>query len=264
MKRAASRELPPERRAAQLEREKQAKITGLQTPTQTEDRYPGWVLEVRKKSGANTPTPYQTPGDLRRGMTTDEQNDAIGIELGARDIIDPLASPTPRSSPDSSTIHGRRCGHPVHRPSSSVACYPCWEPTSGDKPRIPHAHHFNFNVCRQHPVVFEGTRICRQLDKGHPDVRSIFLGVGDSAPRTWTGSLPLCIWTRPDTTDHLRRRHALQSCSGRAWRPHPTGRRGPGLAISRIGFPEELLPSRHTHLGQDDAAAMTTTTNIFI
>ena len=71
-KRAASRELPPERRAAQLEREKQAKITGLQTPTQTEDRYPGWVLEVRKKSGADTPTPYQTPGDLKRGMTTDE------------------------------------------------------------------------------------------------------------------------------------------------------------------------------------------------
>ena len=61
----ASRELPLERRAAQLEREKQAQITGLQTPTQTEDRYPGWVLQVRKKTGADTPTPYRTPGDSK-------------------------------------------------------------------------------------------------------------------------------------------------------------------------------------------------------
>ena len=34
--------------------------------------------------------------------------------------------------------------------------------------------------------------------------------------------------------------------------------------MSRIGFPEELPPSQHTHLGQDDAAVMTTTMNIFI
>ena len=97
-KQAASRGLLPECRAAQLEREKQAKITGLQTPTQTEDRYPGWVLQVRKKPGADTPTPYRTPSDSNRGMTTDEHNDAIGVELGAKDVIDPLASPAPRSS----------------------------------------------------------------------------------------------------------------------------------------------------------------------
>ena len=30
-------------------------------------------------------------------------DDAIGIELGARDVIDPLASPTPRSSPGPQT-----------------------------------------------------------------------------------------------------------------------------------------------------------------
>ena len=56
-KQKASRELPPERRAAQLEREKQARVTGLPTSTQTEDRYPGWVAEVHKKPGADTPTP---------------------------------------------------------------------------------------------------------------------------------------------------------------------------------------------------------------
>ena len=96
--------MPPERRAAQLEREKQAKITGLPASTQTEDRYPGWVAEVRKKPGTNTPTPYQSPGDLRRGMTTEERNAALGAELGADDLIDPLASPVPpRSSPGPQT-----------------------------------------------------------------------------------------------------------------------------------------------------------------
>ena len=94
----ASRELPPERRAAQLEREKQAKITGLPASTQTEDRYPGWVPQVRKKPGADTPMPYKSPGDLKRGMTTEERDAALGAELGADDLIDPLASPVPRRS----------------------------------------------------------------------------------------------------------------------------------------------------------------------
>ena len=97
-KQKASHELPPERRAAQLEREKQAKVTGLPTSTQTEDRYPGWVAEVRKKPGTDTPMPYKTPGDLKRGMTTEERDAALGAELGADDLIDPLASPAPRRS----------------------------------------------------------------------------------------------------------------------------------------------------------------------
>ena len=97
-KQKASRELPPECRAAQLERERQARITGLQTPTQTEDRYPGWVAAVRKKPGADTPTPYKTPGDLKRGMTTEERDAALGAELGADAVVDPLASPAPRRS----------------------------------------------------------------------------------------------------------------------------------------------------------------------
>ena len=96
----ASRELPPERRAAQLEREKQAKITGLHTSTHTEERYPGWVVQVCKKPGADTPTPYKTPRDL----TTEEHNAALGAELGADDLIDPLVSPAPpRSSPGPQT-----------------------------------------------------------------------------------------------------------------------------------------------------------------
>ena len=88
----------PERRAAQLEREKQAKITGLPASTQTEDRYPGWVPQVRKKPGADTPMPYKSPGDLKRGMATEERDAALGAELGADELIDPLASPAPRPS----------------------------------------------------------------------------------------------------------------------------------------------------------------------
>ena len=76
---------------------------GLQTPTQTEDRYPGWVVEVRKKPGADMPTPYQTLGDLKRRMTTDELDAALGAELGAEAVIDPLASPVPHSSPGPQT-----------------------------------------------------------------------------------------------------------------------------------------------------------------
>ena len=98
-KQEASRELPPERRAAQLERQERAKITSLSTPTQTDDRYPGWVAQARKKPGTDAPMPYQTPGDLKRGMTTEERDAALGAELGADDLIDPLealASPAPR------------------------------------------------------------------------------------------------------------------------------------------------------------------------
>ena len=36
-------------------------------------------------------------------MTTDERNAAIGVELGAKDVIDPLASPAPHSSPGPQT-----------------------------------------------------------------------------------------------------------------------------------------------------------------
>ena len=111
-KQAASRDLLLERRAAQLEREKQAKITGLNTPTKSEERYPGWVVQARKKpvAGVDTPTSYQTPGDLKQGMTTAERDAALGVELGAEAVIDPLASPVPCSSPRPQTpptVHGR-------------------------------------------------------------------------------------------------------------------------------------------------------------
>ena len=101
VKQAASRDLPPECQAAQLEREKQAKITGLNTPTKSEERYPGWVVQARKKpvAGINTPTSYQTPGDLKQGMTTAEHDAALGVELGAEAVIDPLASLVSCSSP---------------------------------------------------------------------------------------------------------------------------------------------------------------------
>ena len=49
-KKAASHVLPPECRATQLEREKQAKITGLSMPTKSEDRYPGWTVHPQKRN----------------------------------------------------------------------------------------------------------------------------------------------------------------------------------------------------------------------
>ena len=64
VKQAASHDLPPERRAAHLEREQQAKITGLSMPTKSNDRYPGWVLWPQKKpvAGVDMPASYQIPG----------------------------------------------------------------------------------------------------------------------------------------------------------------------------------------------------------
>ena len=49
------------------------------------------------------PTSYQTPGDLRWEMTTAEHDAALGVELGAEAVIDPLASPAPHSSPGPQT-----------------------------------------------------------------------------------------------------------------------------------------------------------------
>ena len=100
-KAAAQRQLPPERRAAQLEWEKQAKVTGLGTSPSVENRYPGWVARPRKKpaDGHNPPAPYQAPRDVRerdRNQTIDERNAALADELGADDVLDPLKLPSPR------------------------------------------------------------------------------------------------------------------------------------------------------------------------
>ena len=101
---AAQRQLPPERRAAQLEREKQAKVTGLGTSPSVENRYPGWVARPRKKPANrhDPPTPYQAPRDVReKDQTIDERNAALADELGAKDVLDPLglSSPGPQPSP---------------------------------------------------------------------------------------------------------------------------------------------------------------------
>ena len=109
-KAAAQRQLPPERRAAQLEREKQAKVTGLGTSPSVENRYPGWVVRPRKKptDGHDPPAPYQAPKDVRerdRDQTIDERNATLADELGADDVLDPLkiTSPRPQLSPGPQT-----------------------------------------------------------------------------------------------------------------------------------------------------------------
>ena len=107
-KAAAQRQLPPERRATQLEREKQARVTGLGTSPSAEDRYPGWVARPRKKpaDGHDPPTSYQTPSDMKKkDQTIDERNAALADELGAKDVLDPLglSSPGPQPSPGPQT-----------------------------------------------------------------------------------------------------------------------------------------------------------------
>ena len=116
-KAAAQRQLPPEHRAAQLEREKQAKVTGLSTSPSVENRYPGWVARPRKKpaDGHDPPAPYQAPRDVRerdRNQTIDERNTALADELGANDVLDPLKLPYPpqdlRSPPALRLPHSSR------------------------------------------------------------------------------------------------------------------------------------------------------------
>ena len=103
---AAQRQLPPERRAAQLEREKQAKVTRLNTPPDTEDRYPGWTLQPRGKpvAGVDPPRPYQAPSEVRKKEPTfAERSAALADELGAKDLIDPLGFSSPGPSPGPQT-----------------------------------------------------------------------------------------------------------------------------------------------------------------
>ena len=107
-KAATQRQLPPERRAAQLEWEKQAKVTGLGTSPSVENHYPGWVARPRKKptDGHDPLTPYQAPRDVReKDRTIDECNAALADELGAKDVLDPLelSSPGPPPSPGPQT-----------------------------------------------------------------------------------------------------------------------------------------------------------------
>ena len=82
-------------------------MTGLSTPPSTEDRYPGWVAEPRKKPVArfDPPTPYQTPSEVRKEQTFAECSAALADELGAKDVLDPLgfSSPGPQPSPGQQT-----------------------------------------------------------------------------------------------------------------------------------------------------------------
>ena len=107
-KAAAQCQLLPERQAAQLEREKQARVTGLGTSPSAEDCYPGWVAKPRKKpaDGHDLLTSYQTPIEMeRKNQTIDERNATLADELGAKDVLDPLglSSLGPQPSPGPQT-----------------------------------------------------------------------------------------------------------------------------------------------------------------
>ena len=135
VKAAAQRQLPPEHRAAQLEREKQARVTGLGTSLSAENPYPGWVVRPRRKpaDGQDPPTSYQTPGDVRkRDQTIDERNAALADELGAEDVLDPLglSSPGPLPSPGPQTPHSSRMPMSTSLPSACPVPRPLPVPTT--------------------------------------------------------------------------------------------------------------------------------------
>ena len=222
-KAAAQRQLPPERRAAQLEREKQARVTGLGTSPSAEDRYPGWVAKPRKKptDGHDPPTSYQTPSDMKKkDQTIDERNATLGDELGAKDVLDPLglSSPGPQPSPGPQTPPQFEDAD-IDIPSISL---PGTSPiTSADNQLLgvgaespmetTSASHLSLHIHSQHPVIFKGTWIGCRLCKGHTDVFDIIPRSRSPATRTRARYSPLSVQQQPVAPDCLRGRSASKS-----------------------------------------------------
>ena len=88
--------LPLERQLARRQRQEQAKVTGIATPSTNDSKYPLWHRQPQCKTpGPNVPQPYATPKE----MSAAGCDARLNKELGSEDVYDPLelrnASPTP-------------------------------------------------------------------------------------------------------------------------------------------------------------------------
>ena len=85
-----------ERQLAQKQRQEQAKVMGIVTPSTDDSKYPLWHHQPQRKTPSpDVPRPYTTPKEMgAAGCDT-----LINKELGSEDVYDPLqsrnASPTP-------------------------------------------------------------------------------------------------------------------------------------------------------------------------
>ena len=87
--------LPLERQLARKQRQEQAKVTGIVTPSTDDSKYPLWHCQPQRKTpGPDVPRPYAT----LKEMGTAGCDALINKELGLEDVYDPLqsrnASPT--------------------------------------------------------------------------------------------------------------------------------------------------------------------------
>ena len=115
---ANNAQLPLERQLAWTQRQEQAKVMGIVTPSTDDSKYPLWHHQPQRKTpGPNIPQPYATPKE----MSTAGHDAMINKELGSENVYNPLqsrnASPTPgpRTLPmygeDTATIP------PIHIPT---------------------------------------------------------------------------------------------------------------------------------------------------
>ena len=93
---ADSARLPLEQQLAQKQRQEQAKVMGIVTPSTDDSKYPLWHHQPQRKTpGPDVPRPYATPKE----MGAAGRDAMINKELGLEDVYDPLqsrnASPTP-------------------------------------------------------------------------------------------------------------------------------------------------------------------------
>ena len=86
---ANSTRLPLERQLARKQRQEQAKVTGIVTPSTDDSKYPLWHCQPQCKTpGPDVPRPYTTPKE----MGAAGRDTMINKELGSEDVYDPLQS----------------------------------------------------------------------------------------------------------------------------------------------------------------------------
>ena len=86
---ADSVRLPLEWQLAQKQRQEQAKVMGIVTPSTEDSKYPLWYRPPQCKTpGPDVPRPYATPKE----MSAAGRDTMINKELGLEDVYDPLQS----------------------------------------------------------------------------------------------------------------------------------------------------------------------------